>query len=297
MPLTHDELCQIACRFLQNNGFKVAFHDRFRAWTNTGEQADAIGFRNGASCLIEAKCSRADLLADRKKPFRVNPERGMGDWRFFISEPGIVGVDDLPPGWGLLHVVKGRVKKIYGWPEKARLVVQDSSGYVNFFINQQPVYFDNHWVGGDWIVSTNFYADAGVANDHATAIITREQYEAALQHPVWDGEGLPPVGCECEFFDCEKWFKVTMMYGGSQLVVLYDHDNQIERSFSTSRIDGKFRPICSEADKKRDEVGLAIYHAINWNSEGELVSPKRMEDYKKAYDAIAAGNIPHIRIE
>ncbi|EMC4369452.1 hypothetical protein VEL98_001256 [Cronobacter sakazakii] len=116
MPLTHDELCQIACRFLQNNGFKVAFHDRFRAWTNTGEQPDAIGFRNGASCLIEAKCSRADLLADRKKPFRVDPARGMGDWRFFISEPGVVEIRDLSPGWGLLHVVKGRVKKVHGWP-------------------------------------------------------------------------------------------------------------------------------------------------------------------------------------
>ncbi|MBO1997705.1 hypothetical protein J4730_21965 [Klebsiella pneumoniae] len=47
MALTHDELCQIACRFLQNNGFKVAFHDRFRAWTPYGEQADAIGFQWG----------------------------------------------------------------------------------------------------------------------------------------------------------------------------------------------------------------------------------------------------------
>lgn len=45
-----------------------------------------------------------------------------------------------------------------------------------------------------------------------------------------------------------------MLYGGSQLVVLFDHDNQIERSFSTSRIDGKFRPIRSEAERKRDEA-------------------------------------------
>ncbi len=120
MALTHDELCQIACRFLQNNGFKVAFHDRFRAWTPYGEQADAIGFRNGASCLIEAKCSRSDLLADRKKPFRVEPEKGMGDWRFMISEPGIVNIEDLQPGWGLLHVVKGRVKKVHGWPGAGR---------------------------------------------------------------------------------------------------------------------------------------------------------------------------------
>lgn len=115
-PLTHDELCQIAWRFLRNNGFNVAFHDRFRAWTSYGEQADAIGFRNGASCLIEAKCSRADLLHDRKKCFRQDPSKGMGDWRFFISEPDIVSVSDLPEGWGLLHVVRGRVKKIHGWP-------------------------------------------------------------------------------------------------------------------------------------------------------------------------------------
>ncbi|ELY3453203.1 hypothetical protein SMX02_004004 [Cronobacter sakazakii] len=168
------------------------------------------------------------------------------------------------------------------------------------------------WPEGYNVISTNGYGQAWCYSINASGKtsgkelyirsseeghVTREQYEAALQHPVWDGEGLPPVGCECEFFDCEKWFKVTMMYGGSQLVVLYDHDNQIERSFSTSRIDGKFRPICSEADKKRDEVGLALYHAINWNDEGELASPKRMEDYKKAYDAIAAGKIPHIRIE
>ena len=90
MALTHRELCQIAYKFLKRNGFKVCFHDRFIAVTSTGEQPDAMGFRNSASCLIEAKCSRADLLADRKKRFRKNPSLGMGDWRFFISEPGII---------------------------------------------------------------------------------------------------------------------------------------------------------------------------------------------------------------
>ncbi|EON9506637.1 hypothetical protein ACSFVV_004784 [Escherichia coli] len=45
-------------------------------------------------------------MADRKKRFRKNPSLGMGDWRFFISEPGIISIEDLPPGWGLLHVVK-----------------------------------------------------------------------------------------------------------------------------------------------------------------------------------------------
>ncbi|EIL6545388.1 hypothetical protein LL645_004168 [Salmonella enterica] len=113
--LTHDALCRIACDFLQREGFKVAFDDRFRARTRYGELPDAIGFRNGASCLIEVKCSRADLLADRKKKFRITPEKGMGDWRFFLSEPGVVELSDLPEGWGLLHVIDGQVRNIHGW--------------------------------------------------------------------------------------------------------------------------------------------------------------------------------------
>lgn len=32
-PKTHRELCELACRFLRNNGFKVVFSDRFHAWT------------------------------------------------------------------------------------------------------------------------------------------------------------------------------------------------------------------------------------------------------------------------
>ncbi|CAI2459787.1 MULTISPECIES: hypothetical protein [Serratia] len=117
--LTHSELCLISERFLRNNGFKVAFHDRFVAYVSSGEQPDAIGFRNLASCLIEAKCSRADFLADRKKRFRIQPELGMGDWRFFICEPGLIHIDELPEGWGLLYVKGGRVHKVHGWPGNA----------------------------------------------------------------------------------------------------------------------------------------------------------------------------------
>ena len=116
--------------------------------------------------------------------------------------------------------------------------------------------------------------------------VTREQYESALaaSKPEWNGEGLPPVGCECEFFDCEKWFKVTMMYGGSQLVVLYDHDNEIERSFSTSHIDGKFRPIRSEADKKRDEAIKQICDVLS-------VGKNTEDDAKNIYEYIKSGKI------
>lgn len=132
--LTHSDLCLIAERFLRNNGFKVAFHDRFVAAVSTGEQPDAIGFRNLASCLIEVKCSRSDFLADKKKPFRIEPEKGMGDWRFFMCEPGIITAADLPPGWGLLHVKNGRVYKVAGWPGNALWCARD---YKPFQANKQ----------------------------------------------------------------------------------------------------------------------------------------------------------------
>lgn len=115
----HGELCLRAERFLRSNGFSVAFHDRFRAWSNEGELPDTLGFRNGVSCLIEVKCSRSDFLADKKKRFRVDPSKGMGDWRFYMCEPGIIAIEDLPDGWGLLYVEGRKVIKVHGWPGNA----------------------------------------------------------------------------------------------------------------------------------------------------------------------------------
>lgn len=113
---THDELCLVAERFLKSNGFGVVFHDKFRAAASSGECPDALGFRSGTSCLIEVKCSRSDFFADRKKHFRISPEKGMGDWRFFMCEPDVISVADLPEGWGLLHVKGNRIMKVHGFP-------------------------------------------------------------------------------------------------------------------------------------------------------------------------------------
>ncbi len=49
----------------------------------------------------------------------MNPELGMGDWRFFICEPGLISIEELPAGWGLLNVKKDRVYKVWGWPGNA----------------------------------------------------------------------------------------------------------------------------------------------------------------------------------
>lgn len=154
------------------------------------------------------------------------------------------------------------------------------------------------------------------SEDARESIITREQYEAALaaSKPLWDGEELPPVGCFVEFTfgpyskdrgdfsgnlplegQVVEVVSQKVTSDGNDVAVVYWDDEGAGRS--ACFVSSCFKPIRSEADKKRDEAGLAFYHAINWNAEGELVSPARMEDYKKAYDAIAAGKIPGVKLE
>ncbi len=199
----------------------------------------------------------------------------------------------------LIDLLVQELPKRGGWPEGYLYIAQDPDGVVWAFDNKPIFDEDKEWFVS-WTSDETHVSQSQLASDYATAIITRDQYEAALaaaQQPVWDGEGLPPAGYECEakYRDAAnaEWFffrcvgvdcGVAFGWAGKEAVTL-DRDSY------------EFRPIRPEADKKRDEVGLALYHAINWNDEGELVSPKRMEDYKKAYDAIAAGKIPHIRIE
>lgn len=69
------------------------------------ETPDVIGFHGaGDSILIECKVTRSDFLADKHKIFRRVEETGVGDVRYFAAPPGVIEVDDLPEGWGLMHV-------------------------------------------------------------------------------------------------------------------------------------------------------------------------------------------------
>ena len=70
----------------------------------SGEMPDAIGWKRAChSVLVECKISRADFLVDRNKPFRQKPELGVGSERFYLVPKALVGVEELPPGWGLLE--------------------------------------------------------------------------------------------------------------------------------------------------------------------------------------------------
>lgn len=115
--MTHKELVLRAERWLKNQGCGVVFRDDFRAITHNGEQPDAIGWRDGISIVVECKASRSDFLCDKNKRFRKDHALGMGDWRFFMCEPGIIKPDDLPAGWGLLYAHAKKIENVLATPK------------------------------------------------------------------------------------------------------------------------------------------------------------------------------------
>lgn len=112
IPRSHRELCEIAERWLIGKyGCRIAIAEPNCIITK--EQPDAIGWHGRVSVLVEAKTSRSDFLADAKKPFRANPQDGMGIYRYYMCEPDVITIDDLPERWGLLHVLQGdRVREL-----------------------------------------------------------------------------------------------------------------------------------------------------------------------------------------
>lgn len=112
MELNHANLCEIGAKFLRRsesaNGHGCHFVIKEAACY--GENPDVFGVRHGlgrtgeGTYLLEAKTSRSDFLADRKKPHRINPETGVGKYRYYICPTGLIKPEELPPKWGLIYV-------------------------------------------------------------------------------------------------------------------------------------------------------------------------------------------------
>lgn len=98
---THSELVLLANRWLRNQrncGLAV----REMGGSNA-EIPDCIGWNATWSHLIEVKTSRSDFLADKSKPWRQEPRKGMGMFRYYLAPTGIIEPEELPERWGLLN--------------------------------------------------------------------------------------------------------------------------------------------------------------------------------------------------
>ena len=115
---SHAQLVEMAGTWLRSRCPVVI--TEMASWA--GEEPDAIGWRSRGSILVECKASRADLRADKDKPYRRTEPisadgtrwAGLGDERYFMVPAGMVELDDplLTPGWGVLFVSdKGAVRE------------------------------------------------------------------------------------------------------------------------------------------------------------------------------------------
>lgn len=115
----HKELVEIGYRWLKRpkqrncipcyGSCSIAFKELSNC---VREEPDVIGFRGWCSILIECKATRSDFLSDRKKSFRKNESEGMGQYRFYLTNEGIIKPEEVPVGWGLI-IVKERFRGVY----------------------------------------------------------------------------------------------------------------------------------------------------------------------------------------
>lgn len=136
----------------------------------------------------------------------------------------------------------------------------------------------------------------------AYAGITKADDEADLNEcigqdaaQVWGGEGLPPVGCICEIsWAGDEWQQCEILFRSNQFVVVKLKESGMEDAYNIG--DVIFRPIRPEEELKREEAIAKITDAIC----GEIPDTGMATAAKyaaRAYDAIAAGKIPGLRLE
>src|SRR5277367_5229122 len=119
--MTHAQLVEKAVRWLRSYRCGVVLSEQACV---SGEMPDAIGWkRANHSVLVECKVTRADFLADRAKPFRLKPEHGVGGERFYLTPPALIKGEELPAGWGLLELRRGRVDMVQASTKNQRTAV------------------------------------------------------------------------------------------------------------------------------------------------------------------------------
>lgn len=116
--MTHDELVARGRRWLRAAHSRVDLGEYRQAHAVVvtelacccGEDADVVGFGPHGSTLIECKVSRSDFRRDDHKPQRQPGVGAVGKWRYYLVPAGLVRVDEVREGWGLLEASPGQIK-------------------------------------------------------------------------------------------------------------------------------------------------------------------------------------------
>lgn len=198
----------------------------------------------------------------------------------------------------LIDLLVQELPKRGGWPEGTEIAVQDSDSQICFsshgdvYANKsQTDWYGGDWGDGDW---SNPFIDT-IADDRHECIVTRDQYESALaasQKPAWNGNDLPPVGCECEYIsNGTSWGKVKVIGLDGEKIVIRP-SGEIYYAITPSNKD-IFIPFRTEAEKKRD----AFINAVLDDMRVIPCDLSLRDEVAVIYDAIAAGKIPGVKLE
>lgn len=198
----------------------------------------------------------------------------------------------------LIELLVQVLPKRGGWPEDALSITQDNDGSLCVWDTSDP-----HYDGFSWKHHTGnslMYFWCGteaepLSCDHKESIVTHDQYESALaasQKPAWNGEGLPPVGCECEIsFSGKSLGQCEVLFVGDSLIVWKQKSSQQEGSGYHRHMN--IRPLRTESERKHEAVLESICAVL------EMVAQyyKREDEAKLIYEAISAGKIPGVKLD
>lgn len=210
---THNELSEIARRWLlransaKGPGCNIALKE-VGALFDT-EIADAWGYRwgwQGGSVLVEVKVSRSDFLRDKHKPHRQPGVPALGDWRYYMCPEGLLSLDDMPEGWGLLWVnSRGHVKVM--------------SGHVDVYIKEN--YGEGRLKANDWKHPVDSVKEMGLL--------------AYLLNRVGDPDALLQQNRECRRAEARLQTKVHELEAAEKKVNRYV--SRLERKLDKAGID------------------------------------------------------------
>lgn len=199
----------------------------------------------------------------------------------------------------LIDLLVQELPKRGGWPDGALSITQDNDGSLCAWDTNDPHYegfsWKHHtgnslmhfWYGEEWATP--------LSSDHKESIVTYWQYKASLaasQKPAWNGEGVPPVGCECEYIsNGTSWGKVKVIGLDGEKIVIRP-SGEIYYAITPSNKD-VFIPFRTEAERKHEAVLESICAVL------EMVAQdyKREDEAKLIYEAIAAGKIPGVKLD
>lgn len=152
------------------------------------------------------------------------------------------------------------------------------------------LYWSHHTPTGDGeIMSYRLHRDINsLANDDR---LEQDLNECIGQDVVteWDGEGLPPVGCECEIkfigdTPPSEWFSFKLIGMHDEIAIItLDGENTWRHISQLSPVKVKFRPLRTEEEKERESAINDIALLIGRGTFSQ--------DAERIYDAISSGEI------